>query len=115
MSTASKYPVGKARNSSTASRPSRASVTSAPALCSMNSAISMFRSLSSASSTRMPRSAPAMSGAVSCRGRAALSSMRKGRVMRNVVPSPTLLVNVMLPPILSTSALAMGIPSPVPP
>ena len=103
----------EAANASTACRPSAAFVTTTPSFCSMNSAISMFRSLSSTSSTFVPRMETAPPCASSSARWASLSCLKFRRTV-NVEPTFFSLCSVISPPIFSTSSLTMAKPRPVP-
>lgn len=122
-STASTDPGSLAANASTASRPFHAWITSTPADESSSVEISMFISLSSASSTRVPASAAtcpssgmpaATAGVAAHAGSSAGAAGEKGSVTVKVVPSSSVLLTSMLPPICVTRLLVMGMPRPVP-
>ena len=100
-------------NSSTASCPFHAFVTTVPSFWSINSAISMFSSLSSA--RRICSPFIDFSDTSFCFSRlSAFISILNGTRITKVVPAPSSLSKVMVPPIFSTRFFAIGIPSPVP-
>ena len=100
-------------NISTASCPFHALVTTAPSFRNINSAISIFNSLSS--TRRICNPFKDFSDISFCFSRlSARRSILNGTLIKNIVPAPSLLLKVMVPPIFSTSFLLIGIPSPVP-
>ena len=99
-------------NASTASLPFEAFIISAPAFVRRNSAISMFNSLSSAKRILIP----SIDTSSSCLSDCFISAeIRNGSCTMNVVPTFFSLLNLIVPPIFSTSFFVIGIPSPVPP
>ena len=109
----SKAPGAAARKVSRASRPFQASVMTAPSCSRRKRAISMFISLSSTRRMRTPRRA-FFSGTSAGPSAAGAPATRKGRMTVKQVPSPSLLVKVMVPPMRSTSSRVMASPRPVP-
>ena len=100
-------------NISTAFWPFHAFVTSAPSFRSINSAISMFSSLSS--TRRICSPSIDFSGISFCTLCSSTSgSILNGTRITKVVPAPSLHSKEMVPPIFSTSFFVIGIPSPVP-
>ena len=98
---------------STASFPFHAQLTFMFSFSNMNCAISMFNSLSSTRSTLLPFSetfSPDDSGIFN----SISATMRNGSVITNEVPSSTLLVKQICPPIIVTNWLTIVIPRPVP-
>ena len=100
-------------NISTASSPFHALVTSAPSFWNINSAISMFSSLSSA--RRMCSPFIVFSDKSFCSLDLSTSrSILNGTRITNVVSAPSSLSKVIVPPIFSTSFFEIDIPRPVP-
>ena len=98
---------------STASCPFHVLVTATPSFRSINSAISIFSSLSSARRTCSPFMD--FSDISFCSSRLSASrSILNGILITNVVPALSSLSKAIVPPIFSTSFFVIGIPRPVP-